>query len=286
MFFNFLWDDKPAKIKRSTIIAPICKGGLNMIDIYSIHTTSKSSWIKRIFSNSTKSKVMTTITYMTNLNKDQLIKKLPNTVIKECKCTFYKQVMQSWLHLYNTKAITTEAIINEFIFQNKYITINKKPIPLNKFGNNVSQNIKLINIINNEGTIMSLQELKNIHNFNINQLSYNSLFTAIPKSWKNLLRNSAQHIDRVKLTWSYIPYLKIGNNFKPVNKISSKEIYQCLILPKIETPTSISRWCNLYPFLDQYNWDLIYKLPYQFTKEPYLQSFQYKILHNILNCRE
>ena len=32
MLFDFLWNSKPAKIKCTTIIAPISKGGLGMVD--------------------------------------------------------------------------------------------------------------------------------------------------------------------------------------------------------------------------------------------------------------
>ena len=34
ILFDFLWSSKPAKIKRSTIIAPIEEGGLGMVDVY------------------------------------------------------------------------------------------------------------------------------------------------------------------------------------------------------------------------------------------------------------
>ena len=39
LFLEFLWDDKPPKIKRSTIIASIEHGGLAMKDVYVVHTT-------------------------------------------------------------------------------------------------------------------------------------------------------------------------------------------------------------------------------------------------------
>lgn len=45
IFFKYLWDNKPAKIKRSTIIAPVEQGGLAMIDINEIHAAAKCSWI-------------------------------------------------------------------------------------------------------------------------------------------------------------------------------------------------------------------------------------------------
>ena len=48
LLFNFLWNNKPARIKRSTIINDIENGGLKMPDIYSINKTQKISWIKRL----------------------------------------------------------------------------------------------------------------------------------------------------------------------------------------------------------------------------------------------
>ena len=48
LLLNYLWGNKPANIKRSTITAPIKDGGLNMIDVFAVHTTAKCSWIKRL----------------------------------------------------------------------------------------------------------------------------------------------------------------------------------------------------------------------------------------------
>ena len=48
MLFAYLWDSKPHKIKRSSIIAPIDQGGLGMLDVDSIHIAAKCSWICRL----------------------------------------------------------------------------------------------------------------------------------------------------------------------------------------------------------------------------------------------
>ena len=48
LFFDYLLDNKPAKVKRSTIIGPIDQGGLAMIDVYEIHAAAKCNWIKRL----------------------------------------------------------------------------------------------------------------------------------------------------------------------------------------------------------------------------------------------
>ena len=46
--FNFLWDDKPDKIKRSCLMGDYTSGGMKMIDIYNFERALKVSWIKRL----------------------------------------------------------------------------------------------------------------------------------------------------------------------------------------------------------------------------------------------
>ena len=48
MLLKFLWNNKPAKIKRNTIIAPIKEGGLNMVDVFAVHSAAKCGWLKRL----------------------------------------------------------------------------------------------------------------------------------------------------------------------------------------------------------------------------------------------
>ena len=43
---------------------------------------------------------------------------------------------------------------------------------------------------------------------------------------------------------------------------------------------------DTYPFLEKLDWKEVFKLPFMITTEPYLQSYQYKILNRILNCND
>ena len=51
MFFSFIWNGRPDKIKRSTLIGDTSEGGLRMIHLESFTTYLKLSWIKRFLSN-------------------------------------------------------------------------------------------------------------------------------------------------------------------------------------------------------------------------------------------
>ena len=48
IIFRFIWEDKPPKIKRKTIIAEKKRGGLKMIDFEIMERALKITWIKRI----------------------------------------------------------------------------------------------------------------------------------------------------------------------------------------------------------------------------------------------
>ena len=94
MLFNFLWDNKTAKIKKLTTIAAIEDGGLGMIDVHEVHRAAKCGWIKRIHDNTqSKWKIMTQ--YMLAISVHALNKNLNKKVIKECKSEFHSQILSS-----------------------------------------------------------------------------------------------------------------------------------------------------------------------------------------------
>ena len=46
--FNFIWNFKPDKVKRQTIVLPVDKGGLNMVDFTILVKSLKVAWVKRL----------------------------------------------------------------------------------------------------------------------------------------------------------------------------------------------------------------------------------------------
>ena len=71
-----------------------------------------------------------------------------------------------------------------------------------------------------------------------------------------------------------------------LENIKSKNINQKSVCDQIKKATAQETWINIYPFLENLEWDTIYLLPYKITSEPFLQSLQYKILNRILNCKD
>ena len=48
ILFKFVWNQKPDRIKRTTMYIPIKEGGLGMIDIFNYVKALKITWIKRL----------------------------------------------------------------------------------------------------------------------------------------------------------------------------------------------------------------------------------------------
>ena len=48
LLFNFLWDGKPSKIKKTVVCQPFEDGGLDMLDVYNFLSCMKNIWLHRI----------------------------------------------------------------------------------------------------------------------------------------------------------------------------------------------------------------------------------------------
>ena len=284
IFFDYLWDNKPAKIKRSTIIAPIELGGLAMIDVYAIHSVSKCSWIRRLF-DKTDSKWKNTFLYLLNIDKDMLNKNLDLQMAAKCKTEFHKQVLSSWITIHGTEPKSYKEITNQFLLFNKSLKINKKCILPSFFKSrdpsNIS-NIRVLNLLSQQNTFLNIVDFNQYNNTNITTLEYNALKSCIPSLWKKTFIQNNNNIEILTTE----PTINIGNLKKSISKTTSKELYQSIILHITKIPTAIESWINIFPFMEKYDWKSIYTIPFKYVREPYLQSFQYKIINRILNTNE
>ena len=71
-----------------------------------------------------------------------------------------------------------------------------------------------------------------------------------------------------------------------LNRTKKTDNYQELVNRFSKAPVSFNTWINLYLFLETHDWQNTYILPYQTMNEPYFQSFQFKVLHRVINCND
>ena len=152
MFFKFLWN-KPAKIKKCTIIGSIEDGGLKIIDIKTVHLVSKCIMIKRLLSEKT-GKWQNSTWAMLNMNKTIYSKNPDLSLSMEAKTIYHKQLLKCWFHLVQSNPVTPLEVVNQFVLYNKEIKIENNMLT-RTFMNNRFNELRINDIMTEDGNLIS-----------------------------------------------------------------------------------------------------------------------------------
>ena len=282
MFFDFLWNNKPSKIKRNTITNDFTEGGMRMPDIFKIHSVQKILWIKHL-SDTRMKKWKTLSLELIGIEEVFLDFKLPEKNFKIAKTKFYQQVLDCWYSFKNHQPKSRNEILNEYVLYNKFIIMGNRCLDCKILKNKEAHmKMKLVDLLDTNFQILNYEVLTKKLSLRLSLLEYYGLRKAIPKQWLTTLHSKnlphkTQIINEISV--------HINGTIKPINKIKNQEIYWELMSITAELPTSIPIWCDLFPFLSTYSWENIFERTFSVSKESYLQSFQYKIINRIINCR-
>ena len=219
---------------------------------------------------------------MLNIDETELNHKLPCDCITSCASAFHKQVLECWILFKNQSPQNVEEIHNEYVFYNKFVCSNNKPLKLANFrGAQDSLNeLTLKGIINDNGLFLSIHELRERLNWNISIYDYNIIKSSIPIIWKQHILNKTPSMH----VYGNIT-VRIRGQLINLAQVQNKDIYWELMANKDLQVTAINTWIDLFPFLNDFNWHTIFYAVHKSSIETYLQSFQYKIVHRIINCK-
>ena len=278
LIFNFLWNNKPPRIKRETIIATVKDGGLRMPDIYAFHIAQKVLGMKNLILE--EGKCLNLFLATSGVQKHTLEYKLNCKYIKNFKGDqFHEQILQCWFNINSNTPEDINGVLNEYVFMNRYIIINNAPIYPEDYGIDQSlRSLRIVDIVDADHNFLSLEALK--QKLNTNFLNIHSIINAIPKNWKLKLKPVQGSFRRITNASIWLNKVVV-----PLNKVTSNKIYWEIVNHKIKPATAKYTWCDLFPFLEHIDWKKIYRLVYIISSEPYLQTFQYKILNRTINCR-
>jgi len=114
------------------------------------------------------------------------VKFLPKTLPK-----FYKERLSEWA-AYKSRQITTHFdVLNEIIWNNRFICVGGKPLFRNKI---IEKGItKLCDVLSDEGKLQSWNTLENKNLTASEYFLLISVFDSIPPEWKNLLKGQLQN---------------------------------------------------------------------------------------------
>ena len=205
MFFNFLWNSNTNKIARNTIIRTIEQGGLKMIDIRSKVKALKIAWIKRaIYKPNSSWKLIIdellgdlTFDYAARCTKlsEHYKQKLP---------FFYRNILNNLNELrLNTSSVRYE-ILNETLWYNKMITIDKQSI---FWKNWHKKGIRYIDsLLDNQGEFLTIEAINDKYNIHCTFMDHLRIRQAIPGTWRQIISsNKTYHEPHDEIKQLYIP---------------------------------------------------------------------------------
>lgn len=266
--FDFIWNHKPAKIKKTTLFKQKTAGGLDMRDFSLFDKALKLNWVKRLCSNSDApwqyipKSLLADVggTELFKCNYDYNLLDLDNHLPP-----FYREIIFYWQDIATTTPKNKTEVLSQPIWNSRFLTVNKKTV---FFPHWHQAGIKQISdlVDSYEGQFLSFNSFRNKFNVKCNFLQYYSILSSIPQNWKKLLQENSQ--DPVTPPTSTC-------------SLSCKAIYSILLnLEDLPPPTSEKKL--LMSGIEKSDLNKIYLLPFKATREIKLTMFQYKIIHRIL----
>jgi hypothetical protein len=278
---NFLWNGGNPKVRKDVICQEIEKGGIKMPNIRDKIAAWRTIWIKSL----------SKMKYSTGVWKEILCDYLPpyvnfdillcgkverdNEVIMRLP-TFYKSILLHWSDWKSCNACENYSdIINEPVWYNKFITIERKSFFWREW---YQKGVKQIGDLLKDGNrFMTNEDLRETYNINTTFLQALQVKQAIPALWRNKIYNSNFVVNMTDISKN----VRVRGLWKPNNKVKSSMVYWQML----KSPGDIiseQKWLQDFS-LQNIIFSDFYKLSYEITTYTSVQSFQFKLLHRIIN---
>ena len=276
IMFNFIWNGKRDRIKRSTMLNVYNNGGLQVPDPSTQADSLKVTWIKKFTDESNRAKwknVMenklivggTLCIFECKLSKREIESKLPNK--------FWRETFLSWQKIVVNEQNIDESVLYEALWLNKDLILEKNVgIPKKQL---IKRGVLRIRDIydNRARRFMTTCELTQKYNFG-NFLMWHAMLRAVPPDWKNALRR-VNH--RVKGTRP-----EIYDTLNDTTQIA-KWAYPILMKTAVVSrPIKAQTKWEQELQISQVSWPLVFKSLFSSTRDVKLKWLQLRILHRIL----
>ena len=269
LIFNFLWDNKPPKIKREVILQKANQGGLNITDIYTYSKSVKFQWVKKLLDSSFESSWKDIIKLRYHIfnqnfifNCDLNTSDIDNITMKDI---FWTDLLKFFFELKTKEKIPLN--VDSIIWYNSSLKIEGKTLFYKElFDNNI---IFIKDILDEENKFKTYDELKNQLNCKLNFLKYFSLISMIKSKNVTNITNAEYRSHLINTILN--------------SKSLSKEIYNKLSpLENLEVDSikGISKWKS--DMETDINISDVFRNLYLVTNDSKLKNFQYKLLHRTL----
>jgi hypothetical protein len=273
---NFIWDNKPPKVKYKAMINSINNGGLALQDIESKLKSMKLKWIIKIMEANYNCpwKSYLNTKFKANINEVPL-HNLTENAYPRFNDQFYNDLFKMWANLHFYSPPNNEDICRQHLWHNSNIMKENKIIMYKEWAN---KNINFVQVLlNKEGKFIPKKELEQKYELRCKYLEYESLIHAMPKAWKMELKKHKG----LNLNYYVFTQCTITCDKKRVshNEINTKILYWHLVSTINERPTSENKWKEKLEFIiTKEMWQSIYT-NHNCIADTTLSNFQFKITH-------
>ena len=272
MVHDFVWNNKPAKIKRNTLIGSKDRGGLDLPDYESISKSLKIGWVTTIKDAADAPWMAIPAFYSKHFGGNLIfdcdydvslldLSKLP---------AFYIDVLEAWGELQRLKASNKTGSLKDIIlWNNRNITVEGKSVYWKSW--HTAGVLKIKNLLNENNKFLTYEQFSQKFSLKTPFTHFCGLLSTIPRERRRSLGASAGHPAGLHVK---------GVTGPSQERVSCRQARTLFIDAKFKEPLASARLCR--SGVDPTNLKDIYALPFNMTKETKLSIFQYKIIHNIL----
>ena len=130
---DFIWKQKPAKIKKTALVKTKSDGSLGMKDFVLFDKALKLIWVKQLCSNSDAPWKYIPNSFLSTVGGTELFQCNYSYNLLDLKGPlpeFYNQIIRHWQKIVSTTPHSKTEILSQTIWNNKFITIDKKMVYL------------------------------------------------------------------------------------------------------------------------------------------------------------
>ena len=291
LIYNFLWNSRREKVKRSVLLNPIEKGGLSMVDIQAKFHSINLSWLTNFVNCSSDAPWKFLFQYwIERIGPISLIlrancsnKDILNLCLKYKLPPFYVNCLLSWSNLKYIDFLDVDDIYEEQLWYNSNISINGKPLYFKEW---YQKGIILIGDIFDNGHFKSRNDICKILNSNslLIDFKYAKLKKAIPKTWVKRILEMNRNENTVKICDTDSYKIKTHAAIK-LSNMQSKEFYNLLCDMKKSDVTVLAYWEERFNLTIDFDWGDILKFKFKKLKNNKVKQCYFKTLHRILPYR-
>ena len=263
-------------MKRLELISDIEMGGLKILDIQSMICAKRVTCLKKLLEDYSSP-------WKTIL--DKLLLPVGGRFVLHCNFqtsklkinlpAYYKECFDAWSEVNGKTPSCYEEIINEIIWNNKFLCYDKKSMYRRDIVNLGVVKIKDLISANNSFSC-DFSSLTNPEK----RFFLMSIINSIPAEWRSLIKASTNvtSANPIPIT----PTIKMASgNVVPILDISPKQFYQIFLQQKQIAPTTKLKLSNKYSNMD-IDWEKIYTLAFQCTLIQKSGNFNIEILNCII----